>query len=445
MLAAQAAVALDNAQWAQGLEAEGRGAHGGARGVQRAHRAACGELAIINSLQQGIAGSLDFQAIVDLVGDKLREVLRVKDIGIQWFDAAGNRLLFLYAYEHGERLNLAPISLPDSAKRFIRTRQPELYRTAAEQIAAGVRRGPRHRPEPVQRHGPDRRRATACSASSRWRTTSARTPMASPSCGCCRPWRLRSVSRWRTPASSTKSRRATHGYPRRSSARPPATTSCASSRSRRPTSRPVLDVIARHAALISGSDDAIIGLRDGDTLIVAAHHGDIPMIPIGQGIRFNRESVAGRAIIDGRPVQTVHGSGRRPVGVSGRRRRGRAVRLPRDLRGAADARGCGHRCDRHPPRQPRAPERGSDLDHPVVRQPGRHRDRQRAPVRRDRPAAQGDRAARHGARGHQQHPGRHGGLARLPGDRRSRGRQGARGVRFRRHRHPAGCDEPTRN
>ncbi len=32
------------------------------------------ELQIINSIQQGLAAELDFQAIVDLVGDKLREV-----------------------------------------------------------------------------------------------------------------------------------------------------------------------------------------------------------------------------------------------------------------------------------------------------------------------------------------------------------------------------------
>ncbi|HET8877272.1 MAG TPA: GAF domain-containing protein, partial [Casimicrobiaceae bacterium] len=96
------------------------------------------ELAVINSIQQGISGSLDFQGIVDLVGDKLREVLRVKDIGIQWFDVANDRLLILYAYEHGKRLDLAPMKLPESSKRFIRTREPELYRTAAEQIAAGL-------------------------------------------------------------------------------------------------------------------------------------------------------------------------------------------------------------------------------------------------------------------------------------------------------------------
>ena len=44
------------------------------------------ELAVINSIQQGMAGELDFQAIVDLVGDKLREVFRVGDIGIRWCD-----------------------------------------------------------------------------------------------------------------------------------------------------------------------------------------------------------------------------------------------------------------------------------------------------------------------------------------------------------------------
>ncbi len=36
------------------------------------------ELAIINSIQQGLAAELDFQAIVDLVGDKLREVFNTR-------------------------------------------------------------------------------------------------------------------------------------------------------------------------------------------------------------------------------------------------------------------------------------------------------------------------------------------------------------------------------
>src|SRR5204863_6117851 len=32
------------------------------------------ELAIINSVQQGLASQLDYQAIVDLVGDKIRDI-----------------------------------------------------------------------------------------------------------------------------------------------------------------------------------------------------------------------------------------------------------------------------------------------------------------------------------------------------------------------------------
>ena len=45
------------------------------------------ELAVINSIQEGMAAELDFQAIVDLVGDKLREVFDTGDIGIRWYDS----------------------------------------------------------------------------------------------------------------------------------------------------------------------------------------------------------------------------------------------------------------------------------------------------------------------------------------------------------------------
>ncbi len=65
------------------------------------------ELAVINSIQQGITGSLDFQGIVELVGDKLREVFDTGDIAIHWIDQTDARLAHrLYSYEHGERLPL---------------------------------------------------------------------------------------------------------------------------------------------------------------------------------------------------------------------------------------------------------------------------------------------------------------------------------------------------
>ena len=88
----------------------GRGA--GAQGRAEAHapqlEQRAGELTIINSIQQGMAGSLDFQGIVDLVGDKLREVLRIDDIGIALVRSREPALIqLLYAVEHGERLRPA--------------------------------------------------------------------------------------------------------------------------------------------------------------------------------------------------------------------------------------------------------------------------------------------------------------------------------------------------
>ena len=54
------------------------------------------ELSIINEIQQGLAAELDFQAIVDLVGDKLSNVFKLPDVGIYWYD---------------ENISLAPLSL----------------------------------------------------------------------------------------------------------------------------------------------------------------------------------------------------------------------------------------------------------------------------------------------------------------------------------------------
>mgnify|MGYP001792480239 CR=1 FL=1 len=117
MLANQTAVALDNAQWAQGLEAKvaERTSELEASNARTEQRAA--ELAVINSIQQGISGSLDFQGIVDLVGDRVRELFDSSDMGIQWLDEPTGQVHFLYAYEHGKRLQLPPMKAPVE-KRF---------------------------------------------------------------------------------------------------------------------------------------------------------------------------------------------------------------------------------------------------------------------------------------------------------------------------------------
>ncbi len=94
------------------------------------------ELAVINSIQQGMAAELDFQAIVDLVGDKLREVLKTGEIGIVWHDEKDNRLHPLYVYEHGVRLHDLPLGTPAPSGPWVtisRTRQPLILNSRAEQ------------------------------------------------------------------------------------------------------------------------------------------------------------------------------------------------------------------------------------------------------------------------------------------------------------------------
>ena len=98
------------------------------------------ELAVINSIQQGVAAELDFQAIVDLVGDKLREVFRTGDIGIRWHDPATNLLNYLYQYEHGVRQIVpATLAAPGGAwERLSATRQTLVMHTQAEAAALGI-------------------------------------------------------------------------------------------------------------------------------------------------------------------------------------------------------------------------------------------------------------------------------------------------------------------
>ena len=126
------------------------------------------ELAVINSIQEGMAAELDFQAIVDLVGDKLREVLHTGDIGIRWYDAKTDLIHYLYEYEHGERLTIASARaqpggmlvqmLQTRAAAGHEQRSPRRRRSAAS-------RSPAPTPSKSMRLRARSWAATACSAS----------------------------------------------------------------------------------------------------------------------------------------------------------------------------------------------------------------------------------------------------------------------------------------
>ena len=133
VLASQAAVALANLRFAAGLER--KVAERTAELEQRA-----GELTIINSIQEGMASKLEFQAIIDLVGDKLRDVFKTGDMGISWWEEKANLIHYLYAYEHGVRLTIPPATPKPggSMERMLRTREILVANTLAEQQALGI-------------------------------------------------------------------------------------------------------------------------------------------------------------------------------------------------------------------------------------------------------------------------------------------------------------------
>jgi GAF domain-containing protein/CheY-like chemotaxis protein len=141
MLAAQAAVALANIRASEGLEAKVAERTAEARTAQAQAEQRASELAIINSIQQGMAAELSFQGIVDLVGDKLREVLNTGNMGIRWFDPQSELIHFLYEYEHGERLRVEPMArIPGGpAEKMARTRRAVVLNSRAQMAAAGIR------------------------------------------------------------------------------------------------------------------------------------------------------------------------------------------------------------------------------------------------------------------------------------------------------------------
>ncbi len=81
------------------------------------------ELAIINSVQEGLAKKMDMQAIYDLVGDRIRDTLDAQAVIIATFNHETDMEYFGYVIEKGERFHLKPRSLDKLRQSLIDTRQ----------------------------------------------------------------------------------------------------------------------------------------------------------------------------------------------------------------------------------------------------------------------------------------------------------------------------------
>ncbi|HEX5652001.1 MAG TPA: GAF domain-containing protein, partial [Chitinophagaceae bacterium] len=81
------------------------------------------ELAVINSVQEGLARELDIQAIYELVGEKMREIFNAQVIDIVTYDPKKNLIEDQYAYEKGDRTMLGPREPKGFRKHVIKTGQ----------------------------------------------------------------------------------------------------------------------------------------------------------------------------------------------------------------------------------------------------------------------------------------------------------------------------------
>jgi signal transduction histidine kinase/CheY-like chemotaxis protein/putative methionine-R-sulfoxide reductase with GAF domain len=94
------------------------------------------ELAIINSVQEGLASKLDVQAIYDLVGDKIRDIFHATGTAIYLFESETGIQHTPYCYLK-QRFTIDAHPLSDMAKLMINTLQPRIYRNVAEYRALG--------------------------------------------------------------------------------------------------------------------------------------------------------------------------------------------------------------------------------------------------------------------------------------------------------------------
>ncbi|MBB3181690.1 GAF domain-containing protein [Variovorax sp. Sphag1AA] len=133
-LAAQTAAVLSGVRTRERLESTLA-----ARSAELAQNA--GALSLIDRIQDGIAARLEFSAIVQMVGDKLREVFDSGDVTILWWDDKTQLVQALYRYEHNRPLPLPQARLlqpGEPLERILLRREVGVLNTRDEQTRIGL-------------------------------------------------------------------------------------------------------------------------------------------------------------------------------------------------------------------------------------------------------------------------------------------------------------------
>ncbi len=99
------------------------------------------ELALINEIGSALAAQLDFAAIVELVGERLRAIFarQARDLYIALVDRTANLISYPYWFDNGKRLDVEPNPIGEGmTSTVIGSERPLRLGTLAEELAAGA-------------------------------------------------------------------------------------------------------------------------------------------------------------------------------------------------------------------------------------------------------------------------------------------------------------------
>ncbi len=97
------------------------------------------ELAVVNEIGQALAQQLDFDAVIELVGERVRSIFKANSIFIALYDATTNEIRFPYDLDEGERFERGSFQLGTGiTSTVIRTGRPLRIGSIEEQEAAGA-------------------------------------------------------------------------------------------------------------------------------------------------------------------------------------------------------------------------------------------------------------------------------------------------------------------
>jgi GAF domain-containing protein len=97
------------------------------------------ELSVINEIGAALGRQLEFDAIIEMVGERVRQIFSANSIFVALYDDGSNQVRFAYEVAEGERIHTEPIERgPGLTSRVIRERRPLRFTSAAEMAGDAI-------------------------------------------------------------------------------------------------------------------------------------------------------------------------------------------------------------------------------------------------------------------------------------------------------------------